>query len=152
MWDVRAMSLQPLIEVSLTCLGRNPVNCVTWANIIIPLSMQPARVMAVVTEPAIGLTKLALMLFYYRLFSRHFATKLGIFAGLALIVPLYTALFFLFLFLDTTATTATNKAISVLNVVSDFYILVLALPAVLGLHLPAKKKVGLVALFSAGLL
>lgn len=63
MWDVRAMSLEPLIEVSLSCLGRNPVNCVTWANIIIPLSMQPARVMAVVTEPAIGLTKLALMLF-----------------------------------------------------------------------------------------
>ncbi|ROV87881.1 hypothetical protein VSDG_09530 [Cytospora chrysosperma] len=124
MWDVHALSLLPLIE--------------------------PARVMAAVTEPAIGFTKLALMLFYYRIFSRHFVTKLGIFAGLAIILPLYTTLFFLFVFLDTTATTSTNKAMAVLNVVSDFYILVLPLPAVLGLNLPAKKKAGLVALFSTG--
>lgn len=108
--------------------------------------------MAAVTEPAIGLTKAALMLFYYRIFSRHFATKLGIFAGLAFVVPLYATLFFLFIFLDTTATTTTNKAMAVLNVVSDFYVLALPLPAVLGLKMQARKKIGLVALFSTGLL
>jgi hypothetical protein len=108
--------------------------------------------MAAVIEPAIGFTKLALMLFYYRLFSRHFGTKVGIFCGIATIVPVYTVLFFLFLFLDTASQTAANKAMAVFNVISDFYLLALPLPAVMGLNLPAKKKFGLVILFSTGLL
>lgn len=108
--------------------------------------------MAAITEPAIGFTKLTFMLLYYRLFSPHFATKVGIFAGIAIVVPTYTSLFFLFVFLDTTATTSTNKAMAIANVITDFYILILPLPAVLGLHVPAKKKAALVALFSTGLL
>lgn len=108
--------------------------------------------MAAMTEPAIGFTKLALMLFYYRLFSRHFATRMGIFCGIAIVVPVYTTLFFLFLFLGTSSQTAANKAMAVFNVISDFGLLILPLPAVLGLNLPFKKKAGLVVLFSTGLL
>lgn len=104
------------------------------------------------TEPAIGFTKLTLMLFYYRLFSRHLSTKVGILGGIVIVVPVYTTLFFLFLFLGTASQTAANKAMAVFNVISDFGLLILPLPAVWGLNLPMKKKIGLVGLFSTGLL
>jgi len=40
----------------------------------------------------------------------------------------------------------------IFNVVSDFYLLVVPLPAVWGLQLPRKKRVEILAIFGTGLL
>lgn len=69
---------------------------------------------------------------------------------MAFVVVVYGSLFFLFVFLDVTKTTDTNKTIAIVNVLSDFYILVLPITAVFQLHLTRKKRLGLVALFSTG--
>ncbi|KAI1738012.1 hypothetical protein F4680DRAFT_426821 [Xylaria scruposa] len=110
----------------------------------------PGRVLADITELSIGFTKLALLLFYYRLFWPNKYTRIGVFIGIAFVVVVYGTLFFLFVFLDVMKTTDTNKTIAVVNVLSDFYILVLPITAVLQLHLSRQKRLGLVALFSTG--
>lgn len=38
------------------------------------------------------------------------------------------------------------------NLVSDFYVLVIPMPAVWALQMPTKKKVGIIAIFMTGLL
>ncbi|KAI1464313.1 uncharacterized protein F4812DRAFT_462728 [Daldinia caldariorum] len=125
MWDVRALEFPPLID--------------------------PARAMADVTELSIGFTKLALLMFYYKLFWPNVATRIGSIVGMALIVPLYAILFFCFVFLDTAQTVPLNKGMAILNVLSDFYILILPITSVMQLHLERKKRLGLAALFSTGL-
>ncbi|KAI0474458.1 hypothetical protein F4859DRAFT_514990 [Xylaria cf. heliscus] len=111
----------------------------------------PGRVLADITELSIGSTKLALLLFYYRLFWPNLYTRIGIFIGIAFVVAVYGSLFFLFVFLEVMKTTGANKTIAIVNVLSDFYILFLPITAVLQLQLTRKKKLGLVALFSTGL-
>ncbi len=37
------------------------------------------------------------------------------------------------------------------NIVSDFYLLFLPIPAVLGLQMPTKRKLGVLAIFGTGL-
>ena len=37
------------------------------------------------------------------------------------------------------------------NIVSDFYLLLLPIPAVMGLQMPTKKKIGVLAIFGTGL-
>ena len=37
------------------------------------------------------------------------------------------------------------------NIVTDFYILLLPIPAVMGLQMPTKRKVGVLAIFATGL-
>lgn len=38
------------------------------------------------------------------------------------------------------------------NIISDFYLLVVPIPAVLGLHMPTRKKFGILGIFMTGLL
>ncbi|KAL9593534.1 MAG: hypothetical protein Q9219_007507 [cf. Caloplaca sp. 3 TL-2023] len=45
-----------------------------------------------------------------------------------------------------------NTWTGIFNIISDFYLLLIPLPAVWTLHLPAKKKVGVSAMFLTGLL
>ncbi|KAJ2994196.1 hypothetical protein NUW58_g1620 [Xylaria curta] len=112
--------------------------------------INPARVLADITELSIGLTKLALLLLYYRLFWPNLSTRIGIYIGIAFVIAIYGSLFFLFVFLDVRKTAATNITIAIANVLSDFYILVLPITAVLQLHLTRKKRLGLITLFSTG--
>lgn len=108
--------------------------------------------MAALTEPAIGFTKLALLFFYYHLFWPNLATRVGSLIGIVAVTIIYTTLFFMFIFMEVTQTVALNKSIGILNVFTDFYILLLPLPAVLNLQLASNKKIGLIILFSTGLL
>ncbi|KAF4624904.1 hypothetical protein G7Y89_g13265 [Cudoniella acicularis] len=125
MWDVRLIDLLPIIT--------------------------PARVMADITEPSIGLTKLALLLLYYRLFSPSPAVKIAILSGIVFILTVYTTLMFLFIFLDTARTIPLNKTMAVINVATDCYILVLPIYSVVKLYLPKRKKIGLALVFATGL-
>lgn len=43
-----------------------------------------------------------------------------------------------------------NLLLGVVNVLTDFYLLILPLPAVWSLHLPARKKIGVSAIFLTG--
>ncbi|EMR85763.1 hypothetical protein ACHAPC_011191 [Botrytis cinerea] len=124
MWDVRLIDLLPVIT--------------------------PARVMADITEPSIGLTKLALLLLYYRLFSPDPIVKFAILAGIVFICVCYTTLMFLFIFLSTDKTTKVNKTMAIINVLTDTYILVLPIYSVLKLYLPRRRKIGLALIFATG--
>lgn len=108
--------------------------------------------MAIMTEPAIGFTKLALLMFFYRLFKSDKKTKIGLIVGMGIVVTTYTTLFFLFIFLEYVHIARCNQAMAVLNIATDFYILILPIPVVMGLQLPAKKKFALIGLFSTGFL
>lgn len=126
MWDVSVASVMKLIE--------------------------PGRAIGDVTEPAIGFTKLGLLLFYYKLFAVNDLTRIGSLVGMAVVVPLYTALFFVFVFMDEASAWKANKAMAVFNIVTDFYLLVLPLTAVVWLRMERRKKIGLIVIFSSGFL
>ena len=113
---------------------------------------KPARVMADITEPSIGLTKLALLLLYYRLFSPDPIVKFAILAGIVFICVCYTTLMFLFIFLSTDKTTKVNKTMAIINILTDTYILVLPIYSVLKLYLPRRRKIGLALIFATGAL
>ncbi|KAK3367924.1 hypothetical protein B0H63DRAFT_87694 [Podospora didyma] len=120
-----------------------------WAADVLKL-IEPGRAIGDITEPAVGFTKLALLLFYYRLFKANDTTRIGSLIGIAIVVPLYTTLFFLFIFLDIDGSWRANKAMAIMNIATDIGILILPLTAVVGLHLDKNKKIGLIALFSTG--
>lgn len=126
MWDVSVASVMKLIE--------------------------PGRAIGDVTEPAIGFSKLGLLLFYYKLFAVNDLTRIGSLVGMAVVVPLYTALFFVFVFMDEASAWKANKAMAVFNIVTDFYLLVLPLTAVVWLRMERRKKIGLIVIFSSGFL
>jgi heme/copper-type cytochrome/quinol oxidase subunit 4 len=108
--------------------------------------------MADITEPSIGLTKLALLLLYYRLFSADTTAKIGILAGIVFICICYTTLMFLFIFLSADKTVPVNKTMAIINVLTDSYILVLPIYSLLKLHIPKKRKIGLALVFATGAL
>lgn len=108
--------------------------------------------MAIMTEPAIGFTKLALLMFFCRLFWSDKKTRVGLIVGIAIVVTTYTTLFFLFIFLEYEDIARCNQAMAILNIATDFYILIIPVPVVMGLQLPPKKKYALIGLFSTGFL
>jgi hypothetical protein len=90
-------------------------------------------------------------------------TRIGSLIGIATVAIAYTVLFFLFLVFGfikagDSASSATsvlnpiNMAMAVINVVTDFYIMLLPIPTVLHLKLARKKKWGVFFVFSTGFL
>ena len=60
---------------------------------------------------------------------------------------------FLFIFLKNDAELVlVNKALGIVNMLTDIYIFVLPLMAISILHMPLKRKIGVGAVFMAGLL
>lgn len=107
--------------------------------------------------------KLSILLLYLRIFSISTPLRISIHIGILVMALFYTAI-------AGVATTTVVRCVglqspqfcktsvgpvqllnSVFNVVTDFWILVLPMPYIMKLQLPNSRKIGLVAVFGAGL-
>ena len=125
----------------------------------------------VIYGPLIWLIKLSLFLLYLEVFARLRWLKYLVYFGiiftglfyfssmaalLGLCAPPYDATQLEYLSTITSPqcdgrSKAVNVVLGIVNIVSDFYILVLPLPAVWSLQLPTAKKVGVSAIFLTGI-
>ena len=117
--------------------------------------------------PVIFAVKASLFLLFYGIFGRLRWMRLSIFAGLVVTGVWYLSNVVVFAvlcsprpgesYLEAAYSPICQKAEtyglvnSVFNIVSDFYLLILPIPAVLGLQMPTKKKLGVLAVFGTGL-
>lgn len=112
-----------------------------------------SSILAIIQQPTLLATKLALLGLYYRLFERKLGIKYALLAGIVSCFVIYTTMMFLFIFIKVdTRLIIINKALGVLNIATDLYIFVIPLAAVSGLHLSPRKKFGLAAVFMTGAL
>ncbi|KAL9041315.1 MAG: hypothetical protein Q9180_001356 [Flavoplaca navasiana] len=112
--------------------------------------------------PTMFFTKLSIFILYYRIFSPSKTMRYLIYFGIGANFIYYTIYLFIYSFYcpNTSKKAPTCghevKVISVvtsaINVVSDFYILLIPLAAISSLQLPKKRKVGLFAVFFTGFL
>lgn len=125
-------------------------------------------VYGVVYGPTIFLAKLALFLLYLRIFSCSSTTKFAIYLGIVVsfIFHIAIAIFVAVGYVPrpgsswlVTLRTNSCKSVGVLyyvqgvfGVVSDLYIFILPIPILWKLHLPVRRKVGVCAIFLAGLM
>ena len=123
--------------------------------------LQKATIMGMLVPPVVGFTKLTLLTLFYHLFWPHYATRIGSLIGIIIVAIIYFILFVLFVYWGTQTDALSsavnrlnplNTALAVINVVTDFYILLLPVRAVWGLNLAKNKKLGLSLLFGTGLL
>ena len=111
--------------------------------------------------------KLSLFLLYYRLFSRHQWIKYLVYLGIGTTAATYTAVMIVYGYLclprhgqswiEAGLSSRCHKQFIMIgylrgpfNVLSDLYLLFLPLPAVWQLHLPLRKRLGIVAIFLTG--
>ncbi|KAL8663885.1 MAG: hypothetical protein Q9168_008015 [Polycauliona sp. 1 TL-2023] len=112
--------------------------------------------------PTMFFTKLSIFILYYRIFSPSKTMRYLIYFGIAFNFIYYTIYLFIYAFYcpNTSKKAPTcghqvkviSVATSALNIVSDFYILLIPLAAVSNLQLPKKRKLGLFAIFFTGFL
>ena len=108
--------------------------------------------------------KLALFLLYYRLFALHYWTKIAIYLGIITNglwnVAFATACLILCVpwpgeSWKSPKCSRTLKMIEIFtafNAVSDLYLFILPLPVLRSLQMPPRRKLGVVATFSTGLM
>ena len=116
---------------------------------------------------AILFTKASILLLYLRLFSPSRTVRYVIYFNLSANVVVYVTGFFVEAFLCTPREAiwnpwiedykclnenAVHMASALLNVLSDFAILVLPISSVWSLQMPKEKKLGVIAVFATGLL
>ena len=117
--------------------------------------------------PVIFAVKASLFLLLYGIFGRLRWIRISIFAGLVVTGLWYISNVVVFAILSSPRAgqsylEASFSPIyqkietyglvnSVFNIVSDFYLLILPIPAVLGLQMPTKRKLGVLAVFGTGL-
>ncbi|KAL8852626.1 MAG: hypothetical protein Q9221_002506 [Calogaya cf. arnoldii] len=107
-------------------------------------------------------TKLSLFILYYRIFNPSKTMRYLIYLGIGFNFVYYTIYLFIYSFYcpntSKKALTCSHEvkvisvATSAINVVSDFYILLIPLAAISNLQLPKKRKLGLFAVFFTGFL
>ena len=107
-------------------------------------------------------TKLCLLILYYRLFSPSNIMRYLIYFGVAFTFVFYIIYTFLYgLLCPNTSPKAAScasdlktlgLATAAINVVDDFYILLIPLSAISSLQLPPMRKLGLLAIFFTGFL
>ncbi|KAL8772156.1 MAG: hypothetical protein Q9209_002591 [Squamulea sp. 1 TL-2023] len=112
--------------------------------------------------PTIFFTKLSLLILYYRLFNPSNIMRYLIYFGVGFNFFFYAICLFLYIFLCPNTPTRARScgqslknqgiATSAINVVSDFYMLVIPLSAVARLQLAPKRRLGLLAIFFTGFL
>ncbi|KAL8697776.1 MAG: hypothetical protein Q9201_006935, partial [Fulgogasparrea decipioides] len=112
--------------------------------------------------PVMFFTKLTLFILYYRLFNPSTVMRYLIYFGIYFNLLFYTIYFFVYIFFcPNTSKNARacgpklkvlGVATSGVNVVSDFYLLLIPLAAISNLQLPPKRKFGLLAVFFTGFL
>jgi hypothetical protein len=116
--------------------------------------------------PAILSVKLCILIGFHRIFQVDTRTRWLIRIGMAVNVLFYFICFFVDLFRCTPMATAWNPSIKgkclsytafpwvtgVFNIISDFYILLIPMPLLFGLHMDMGRRVKLIAIFGLGLL
>lgn len=90
--------------------------------------------------------KLSLLLFYLRLFSIR-GLRYSIFFAIGFISLFYTAILFLFIFLDNSTYFTLSVTVGSVNIVTDFYILILPIAPVLRIPLSKRKRIGVLGIF-----
>ncbi|KAF7892849.1 uncharacterized protein EAF02_000387 [Botrytis sinoallii] len=122
-------------------------------------------------NPALGLVKLSLILFYRRVFTRNAAPRFNIVTWFMIFIIIIWTLSFFFSILficggDFSAywtstivekahcvdTDMLHNAFAISDVVTDFVIISLPVPMIFGLHLTVARKIGILAIFSLGAL
>ncbi|CEL02293.1 hypothetical protein ASPCAL03464 [Aspergillus calidoustus] len=114
--------------------------------------MQIQELAAILGQPAVGVTKLTLLLLYLRLFSQNTPVKWGIWIGMVACFAFYTCSMFILTFRLTESGVKTAYAVTVFGVVTDLYLICLPLSVVARLHLNRAKKWRVAGVFATGLL
>lgn len=112
--------------------------------------------------PTIFFVKLCLFILYYRLFSPSTVMRYLIYFGVAFNFIFYVIYTFFYIFFCPSTSKKAQTCSSdlklfglittAINVVDDFYILLIPLAAISQLQLPSRKKLGLLAIFFTGFL
>ena len=115
--------------------------------------------------PAIFLVKLSALLLLYQLFGVNKTMRYLIFVGIGFQALFYLSIIGVYSAAEAICVTAANLTTryctnlwiftiiqGVLNVVTDFYILVIPIAMVLRLQLTPRRKIGISAIFLTGLL
>ena len=139
-WDIRASTL----------LQESNVRWVSGSAIAYPV--------------AVTLVKVSILLLYYRIFQVSKRLRVSLVSSIIFISLIYACFFALTVV--TTVKCVSLAALvdypicrntypialsnSVFNVVTDFWILLLPIPSILGLHLDKQRKIGLLAIFGTG--
>lgn len=93
------------------------------------------------------IAKLSLLLLYFRLFSVSLGLRYSIIFGIGFMSLFYTIVMFLFIFLDDTKFLSLSYAVGSVNIVTDFYILILPMVPVSRMQLSKNKKTGVQCIF-----
>lgn len=112
--------------------------------------LQFGRHNSIVLPPTMLCVKLSLLLLYLRIFAPDKVTRYLIYIGMTVCIGAYTTLMFLAIFANVVTIIATNKALGVVNLSSDVYILCVPMAAIMKLPLSTKKKIGVILIFMAG--
>lgn len=123
-------------------------------------SDQEGKCLSALWGPTMFFTKLSLLLLYYRLFAPDRTAKYLAFFGIFYCFILYTSYLLLTFLLCQSQIVSTCKhqwnlfllITSGLNVLGDFYLLLVPLVAVAKLRIPFRQKLGVCAVFFTGLL
>ncbi|KAL8999788.1 MAG: hypothetical protein Q9169_001461 [Polycauliona sp. 2 TL-2023] len=159
--------LPPGVDLSMVAsqqpppgVERNFVNPDSTANTAIAVTT--LNVASAFYGPTMFFTKLSIFILYYRIFNPSKTMRYLIYFGIAFNFVYYTIYLFIYSFYcpNTSKKAPTcghevkviSVATSAINVVSDFYILLIPLAAVSNLQLPKKRKLGLFAIFFTGFL
>ncbi|KAL8921811.1 MAG: hypothetical protein Q9208_005568 [Pyrenodesmia sp. 3 TL-2023] len=118
--------------------------------------------------PVLFAVKLSLFLLLYSIFGRLQWMRHFVIFGIVVTGLLYTANVIVFpvmcsprsgqSYVEASASARCSRSVSFglfsasFNIASDFYLLLLPIPAVLGLQMPKKKKIGVIAIFATGLM
>ncbi|KAI4115311.1 MAG: hypothetical protein LQ345_004058 [Seirophora villosa] len=169
------MSLPPGMDPSMTPIGAPPPGVIpnfddpdsragaSTAVIMFFTVLMELVVLQAFYGPTIFFTKLCLFILYYRLFNPSRTMRYLIYFGVAFNIVFYLIYTFFYIFFCTSMTVmATAKCgqdlklfsliTTVINILDDFYILLIPMSAISTLQLPTARKIGLLAVFFTGFL
>ncbi|RYP13122.1 hypothetical protein DL767_010881 [Monosporascus sp. MG133] len=108
---------------------------------------------AIIQMPTYLLAKLALLFLFHRIFGPKKAFKWAIIVGCIVVTCVYLTVMFIYVFADAQGVLVpTSYGVACINLITDIYLLVLPMAAINSLHLPLARKIGIAAVFAAGLL
>ena len=135
-----------------------------WPRLI----TQRNAVMTFVYNPTAFSARLALLLFYFRIFSSHGATRVVVYAGILVgLLYLTSSEIAILVFrvprhgvqwlsaqyvAQCMPSEKTNYSQGIFGVVSDLYVFIVSLPILWTLQMPLRKKLGITATFLTGLM
>ncbi|KAI4089242.1 MAG: hypothetical protein LQ348_005966 [Seirophora lacunosa] len=132
---------------------------ITYHNLESLLSKE-GKTLSALWGPTMFFTKLSLLLLYHRIFAPDRVTKYLVYFGILYCFVLYTSFLLLtFLLCQSTLEGSCEREMDLFvlisrgfNVLADIYLLIIPIAAVAKLHMPLRQKVGVSAVFFAGML